>query len=182
MSRYPRTVLGTVCLPWSSDGTLDEALFRRTIGNLVRNGLPDLYVFGTAGEGYAVTDSMFRRVALVFADAMREGDELISSMKPDVEHWFLDTIATDPDHFGKGLGGRILDHDLAIRDAAGDACALDTHTPDNIAFYSRRGFEVIGPTIRDGAIVYGEVASSADMPRQRMRGIGMERRRNESGW
>src|SRR6476661_7091954 len=24
------------------------------------------------------------------ADAMREGDELISSMKPDVEHWFLD--------------------------------------------------------------------------------------------
>ncbi len=78
------------------------------------------------------------------AEAMREGDELISSMKPDVEHWFLDTIATDPDLHGKGLAGRLLDHDLAIRDAAGHACALDTHTPDNIAFYARRGFEVIG--------------------------------------
>ena len=25
MSRYPRTVLGTVCVPWKGDGTLDEA-------------------------------------------------------------------------------------------------------------------------------------------------------------
>ena len=72
MSRFPRTVLGTVCLPWAGNGSLDEALFRRTITNLVNGGLPDLYVFGTAGEGYAVTDTMFRRVALVFAETMRE--------------------------------------------------------------------------------------------------------------
>ena len=89
------------------------------------------------------------------ADAMREGDELIASMKPDVEHWFLDTIATDPDHHGEGLGGRLLDHDLAIRDAAGDACALDTHTADNIAFYGRRGFEIIGEgQLRGGPPVF----------------------------
>jgi dihydrodipicolinate synthase/N-acetylneuraminate lyase len=49
MSRYPRTVLGTVCLPWRDDGALDEPLFRRTIRNLVAAGLPDLYIFGTAG-------------------------------------------------------------------------------------------------------------------------------------
>ncbi len=55
MSRFPRTVLGTVCLPWAEDGSLDDALFRRTITNLVTGGLPDLYVFGTAGEGYAVS-------------------------------------------------------------------------------------------------------------------------------
>jgi dihydrodipicolinate synthase/N-acetylneuraminate lyase len=72
MSRYPRTVLGTVCLPWRDDGELDEAIFRRTIRNLVAAGLPDLYVFGTAGEGYAVTDIMFRRVATLFAETMRE--------------------------------------------------------------------------------------------------------------
>lgn len=72
MSRYPRTVLGTVCLPWRDDGTLDEALFRRTTTNLVRAGMPDLYVFGTAGEGYAVSDAMFRRVAAVFAETMLE--------------------------------------------------------------------------------------------------------------
>ncbi|MBK8086311.1 MAG: dihydrodipicolinate synthase family protein [Devosia sp.] len=72
MSRYPRTVLGTVCLPWRDDGSLDEPIFRRTIGNLVAAGLPDLYVFGTAGEGYAVTEATFRQVATVFAETMRE--------------------------------------------------------------------------------------------------------------
>jgi dihydrodipicolinate synthase/N-acetylneuraminate lyase len=71
VSRYPRTVLGTVCLPWTEDGSLDEALFRKTIADLVAAGLPDLYIFGTAGEGYAVTDDMFRRVATVFAETMR---------------------------------------------------------------------------------------------------------------
>jgi len=71
-TRYPRTVLGTVCLPWRSDGTLDEPIFRRTIRNLVTNGLPDLYIFGTAGEGYAMTDTMFRHVAAIFAETMRD--------------------------------------------------------------------------------------------------------------
>lgn len=78
------------------------------------------------------------------ADAMRAGDELIRSLKPATEHWYLDTIGTEPALHGKGLGGRLLDHDLAIRDGAGDACALDTHTPENIGFYERRGFEVTG--------------------------------------
>ena len=89
------------------------------------------------------------------ADAMREGDELIASLKPDVEHWYLDTIATDPDLHGQGLGGRLLDHDLAIRDANGQASALDTHTDDNIAFYGRRGFEVVGEgQLRGGPPVF----------------------------
>ena len=78
------------------------------------------------------------------ADALRAGDALISSLKPPQPHWFLDTIATAPEYHRRGLAGRLLDHDLAIRDAAGDACALDTHTPMQIAFYESRGFEVIG--------------------------------------
>jgi dihydrodipicolinate synthase/N-acetylneuraminate lyase len=71
-ARYPRTVLGTVCVPWKDDGSLDEACFRRTIANLVRAGMPDLYIFGTAGEGYAVSEADFRRIAAVFAETMRE--------------------------------------------------------------------------------------------------------------
>lgn len=78
------------------------------------------------------------------ADEMRAGDALIRSLRPREEHWYLDTIGTEPELHGRGLGGRLLDHDLAIRDAGGDVCALDTHTADNIGFYSRRGFEVIG--------------------------------------
>src|SRR5436190_19361441 len=33
-----------------------------------------------------------------------------------------------------------------------------------LAVLRRRGFRVVGPTVRDGAIVYDDVASSADLP------------------
>jgi ribosomal protein S18 acetylase RimI-like enzyme len=79
-----------------------------------------------------------------FADGLRAGDALIDSLKPPQPHWFLDTIAVAPEYHRRGLGARLLDHDLELRDAAGARCALDTHTPDNIAFYERRGFEVAG--------------------------------------
>ncbi len=48
-ARYPHTVLGTCCLPWRADMTLDVPLFKRSIHGLVKAGLKDLYVFGTAG-------------------------------------------------------------------------------------------------------------------------------------
>ena len=67
-ARYPRTVLGTCCLPWDEAGRLDEPLFRRSIRSLVAAGLPDLYVFGTAGEGHSITESGYRRVVEVFID------------------------------------------------------------------------------------------------------------------
>jgi len=70
-ARYPRTVLATCCLPWHEAGKLDEPLFRRTVRNLVAGGLGDLYVFGTAGEGHAVSEADFRHVVEVFAEEMR---------------------------------------------------------------------------------------------------------------
>jgi dihydrodipicolinate synthase/N-acetylneuraminate lyase len=69
---YKQTVPGTVCLPWRDDNTFDEACFGRTITQLVEAGLPDLYVFHTAGEGYAVTESDFRRVASIFAKTLAD--------------------------------------------------------------------------------------------------------------
>ena len=78
------------------------------------------------------------------AEAMRAGDALIRELKPEQPYWYLDTIATEPRLFGNGLAGRLLSHDLAIRDAAGDVTALDTHTPRQVAFYERHGFEIVG--------------------------------------
>jgi dihydrodipicolinate synthase/N-acetylneuraminate lyase len=72
-ARYPRTVLGTCCLPWREDGRLDEPLFRRSIRDLIAAGLPDLYVFGTAGEGHSVTEADFRRVVDIFVEEMAAG-------------------------------------------------------------------------------------------------------------
>ena len=75
--------------------------------------------------------------------ALRSADRMLARMLPVGDHWYLDTIATAPEWRRAGLGARLLDHDLAIRDSRGEACALDTHTADNVAFYERRGFEVI---------------------------------------
>jgi ribosomal protein S18 acetylase RimI-like enzyme len=75
--------------------------------------------------------------------AMRAGDELLERLRPEGEHWYLDTIATDPDWMRRGLAGRLLDHDLAGRDARGESSALDTHTVKNVGFYESRGFELV---------------------------------------
>jgi ribosomal protein S18 acetylase RimI-like enzyme len=77
-------------------------------------------------------------------EALRAGDEMIARMKPPGDVWYLDTLATEPELMRLGLGARLLDHDLAIRDALGQAVALDTHTAENVAFYERRGFRTIG--------------------------------------
>ena len=71
MSRYPRTILATCCVPWQPDGEVDEPVFRAGIRHLVASGFRDLYVFGTAGEGYAVCERRFDEVVAVFADECR---------------------------------------------------------------------------------------------------------------
>ena len=71
VSRYPRTVLGTCCLPWRA-GKLDDALFQRSIRRLIEAGLRDLYIFGTAGEGHTVTDAQFRHVTRIFVETMAD--------------------------------------------------------------------------------------------------------------
>jgi len=74
---------------------------------------------------------------------MRAGDELVSALRPEGDHWYLDTIATDPGWMRRGLAGRLLDHDLAERDSRGESSALDTHSAENVRFYESRGFELI---------------------------------------
>ena len=76
-------------------------------------------------------------------EALRAGDALLRTLVPEGDHWYLDTLATEPERMGEGLGGRLLDHDLAQLDAEGQTAALDTHTPENVAFYERRGFRVV---------------------------------------
>lgn len=77
------------------------------------------------------------------AETLRAADRVVADLKPRGEHWYLDTIATDPGWMGRGLGARLLDYDLAVHDARGQSCALDTHTIENVDFYARRGFQVV---------------------------------------
>ncbi len=66
-------MLATVVVPWTDDFRLDEALFRHEIRTLLAAGYLHLYVFGTAGEGYAVNTAQFQQVTGVFVDEMRAG-------------------------------------------------------------------------------------------------------------
>lgn len=69
VTRYPQAMLKGVNTPWTEDFHLDEELFVGQVRRLVDEGYEHLYVFGTAGEGHAVSDPLFRRVVDVFAEA-----------------------------------------------------------------------------------------------------------------
>ena len=69
--RYRPCVLATCCVPWREDFTFAEDTFRCSVRHLITHGIRDLYIFGTAGEGYAVTESQFDEITRVFLDETR---------------------------------------------------------------------------------------------------------------
>lgn len=72
MKRYPACILATCCTPWDDRGRFDERVFRQLVQKSLA-GTKHLYVFGTAGEGYAVNDEQFDAVARTFDEEMRAG-------------------------------------------------------------------------------------------------------------
>ena len=49
----------------------------------------------------------------------------------------------EPGRQGQGIGGRLIQPVLVQADKDGMPCYLETQTESNVAFYQRRGFEVI---------------------------------------
>lgn len=66
--RYPAVIMGTCVVPWTAGFEFDEPKFRMQVRNLAENLTPHLYIFGTAGEGYAVTDSQFEAITRSFLE------------------------------------------------------------------------------------------------------------------
>lgn len=66
-SRYPRTIMATVCIPWDEKYAFEQDVFVKQLKILISCGITHIYVFGTAGEGYAVSESQFREIVSVFA-------------------------------------------------------------------------------------------------------------------
>lgn len=73
MKRFPSGLMSTCCIPWDDRGNFAEAIFRRGVRKTLAHGTKHLYVFGTAGEGYAVSDRQFDQIVAAFADEMRQG-------------------------------------------------------------------------------------------------------------
>lgn len=75
MKRYPATILATCTTPWDERFEFMEDLFRRSVRKTLAGLTRHIYIFGTAGEGYAVTEKQFDRVARVFREEMPRDDD-----------------------------------------------------------------------------------------------------------
>jgi dihydrodipicolinate synthase/N-acetylneuraminate lyase len=71
MPRYPQAVLVSCEIPWDEREQLLEDAFRSEIRHTLAAGFNNLYIFGTAGEGYAVDLARFRRIVDIFAEETR---------------------------------------------------------------------------------------------------------------
>ena len=70
--RYPADIMATAVLPWTADWRLDERLFRRELALLAAR-YRQIYIFGTAGEGYAVDDRQFLQAVRIYIEEMHAG-------------------------------------------------------------------------------------------------------------
>jgi dihydrodipicolinate synthase/N-acetylneuraminate lyase len=61
-------ILATCVVPWDEQHRFLEADFRQHLALVARAFTRHVYIFGTAGEGYAVTDDQFAHIAEIFHD------------------------------------------------------------------------------------------------------------------
>jgi dihydrodipicolinate synthase/N-acetylneuraminate lyase len=69
--RYHQTILVSCEIPWDERERLLEDVFREEVRDLLRRGYWDVYIFGTAGEGYAVDRCRFEQIVSVFREETR---------------------------------------------------------------------------------------------------------------
>ncbi len=63
---------------------------------------------------------------------------------PEERHWHLGPLAVDAHLQGMGVGSRMMQVFCAQMDAAREDAYLETDKPQNVRFYERFGFKVVG--------------------------------------
>jgi dihydrodipicolinate synthase/N-acetylneuraminate lyase len=64
--RYPQGVMVSCTIPWDNDEQLVEPIFRDEIRRAIAARFKHIYIFGTAGEGYAVDTPRFQQAVRIF--------------------------------------------------------------------------------------------------------------------
>jgi GNAT superfamily N-acetyltransferase len=81
--------------------------------------------------------------------------DMIEKRHPHEPHWYLQVLGTDPARQGKGYGGVAIRRQLALADAAGKPCYLESSKDSNIPIYKNFGFEVTGEiTLPNGPTIW----------------------------
>lgn len=80
--------------------------------------------------------------------------DAFSAHRPERTHHYLDFLAVDPPHRGRGLGMALLRQEVADHDAVGLPTYLESSNPRNLARYRANGFTTLqsfalpdGPTV-----------------------------------
>ncbi|MCD6725809.1 MAG: GNAT family N-acetyltransferase [Solirubrobacteraceae bacterium] len=63
---------------------------------------------------------------------------------PDTPHVHLGPLAVDRDLQGRGIGSLLLAEHCRRLDASGSPGYLETDRPENVRFYARQGYDVVG--------------------------------------
>ena len=71
--RYPSSILVSCEIPWDENHELIEDTFRAEIRDAMAT-YNNLYIFGTAGEGYAITLSRFKEIVGIFREETNKPD------------------------------------------------------------------------------------------------------------
>ena len=66
--RYHQAILVSCEIPWDDQEQLVEDVFRQEVRHTLAQGFNNLYIFGTAGEGYAVDTPRFQRIVEIFRE------------------------------------------------------------------------------------------------------------------
>ena len=66
-------------------------------------------------------------------------------------HWYLMALGVAPEFQRQGIGGSLLEPVLRKSGQHGLPCYLDTETEANVAFYGKRGFEVVHEAVIPGS-------------------------------
>jgi GNAT superfamily N-acetyltransferase len=70
--------------------------------------------------------------------------EKMDQSHPREAHWYLPQIGVEPNAQGKGHGTELMRHALARCDQEGALAYLEASKAQNVPFYQRHGFEVMG--------------------------------------
>jgi len=98
---------------------------------------------GIEPDGERMSEILEATVSPELKDDLLGFSEKQSSNHPHEAHWYLAMIGVDPAYQGRGLGGALLNHGLAISDKSGLPSYLEATSEGNRRLYERHGFVVV---------------------------------------
>ena len=100
----------------------------------------------SAREQLAMLPSVIRTFGYR-AVAARDVIELMNRHHPEEPHWYLAVIGSDPIVRGKGFGQALMRSRLDRVDAEHAPAYLESSKAENVPYYERFGFDVIGEVV-----------------------------------